>query len=63
MSGKEIYENDIIKSYGRYTNDKTYIVKYEDGGFYPFADSDDGVPYPQSDSCIIIGNIYEKKRS
>ena len=50
----DIYEDD----------DKAppFTVEWNDcGGWYPFCDDDDGMPYPKPDRCEIIGNIHEKE--
>ena len=57
-NGKEIYEGDIIECFGNY-NKGIYIIDFYEGGFRPFADSDDGLPYPHPEECEVIGNIYE----
>lgn len=53
--GKDIYEGDIID----HIRDGRFIVIYDDAGFYPFSDSDDGMPYPKPGECIVIGNVHE----
>jgi uncharacterized phage protein (TIGR01671 family) len=61
MNGKDIYEDDIIECFCKYHDGEKYIVNYEDGGFYPFADNDDGIPYVKSEECEVVGNIHENK--
>jgi len=56
---KKIYEGDIIKCHDQWSKDKVYFVEYGLAGFYPFADEDDGVPYPVPEECEIIGNMFE----
>jgi len=31
----------------------------ETGGWFPFADNDDGMPYPDALRCEVIGNVHE----
>lgn len=58
-NGKRIYEGNIVKCYDRWHKDEEYLVEYDGAGFYPFADEDDGCPYPMSEECEIIGNIFK----
>lgn len=59
-NGKEIYEFDLIKCNDRFHKDEVYEVEFIDGGYYyPFADDDDGLPYPHPKECEIIGNNFE----
>jgi uncharacterized phage protein (TIGR01671 family) len=57
--GKEIYEGDVVEYIDDRDIKKKRLVFYEYGGFLPFADNDDGIPYPKPYECEIIGNIYE----
>jgi uncharacterized phage protein (TIGR01671 family) len=59
-NGVEIYEGDIVRhrEWG-YTQDKESIVEFCDGGFYPFADSEDNAPYPEPSESEVVGNIHE----
>jgi uncharacterized phage protein (TIGR01671 family) len=57
-NGKEIYEGDIIESFGNW-NKGIYVVNFYEGGFQPFVDSDDGMPYPHPEKCEVIGNKFE----
>lgn len=59
-NGVEIYEGDVVKhkEWG-YLYGKESIVEYSEGGFYPFADTEDNAPYPEPNESEVIGNIYE----
>ena len=66
-NGKEVYEGDIILP-----NELPYcqglnqgdpvIVEWDDEccSWYPFADNNDGIPYPKVELSEVIGNIYEE---
>lgn len=62
-NGILIYEDDIVKTtvsyYSFFSTSLTYIVEYYEGGYIPFADNDDGVPYPDPLESEVIGNIHE----
>lgn len=59
-NGREIYEGDVVrhKAWG-YSQGKESIVEYFSAGFYPFADDDDGAPYPIPTESEVIGNIHD----
>ena len=40
-------------------NGITYVEWNDCGGWYPFVDNDDGMPYPDTELSEVIGNIYE----
>jgi len=54
-NGKEIYEGDIVE----YGNRNMELVKFEQGGFYPFAERYNDFGCPNGDDVIVIGNIHE----
>ena len=68
-NGKEIYEGDICNFFiEHYFPDRIepWHPEIRDiewnpecGAWWPFADNDDGMPYPKAKNCEIIGNIYE----
>jgi hypothetical protein len=65
-NGKEIYEGDVVKGPhikswlpGSFQSETESLVEYFDGGYWPFADSEDNAPYPRAEECEVIGNIYE----
>ena len=55
MDGKEIYEGDIVE-YG-YKNIEA--VRFEQGGFYPFAEGYNDFGCPYGEDVKVIGNIHE----
>jgi len=56
---KEIYEGDIVQlDVSPYGMDKIEVVKYENGGVYPFAIAGwECTPMPKE--VEVIGNVYE----
>lgn len=54
-NGKEIYEGDVVE----YGNRNMAIVRFEQGGFYPFAERYNDFGCPQGDDVKVIGNIHE----
>ena len=54
-NGKQIYEGDIVKTYG-FTHNQIEEVKYKDAGFYPFSNYEDSI---RAQQVRILGNIYE----
>lgn len=68
-NGTEIYEGDRLRNIWTYnaapglrgqTGHTDYVVKFEGGGFYPFAIPgwEDSLT---SDQVEVIGNIYQKE--
>lgn len=71
--GKEIYEGDIIRSYGPYGEENRFIIQYGQGGYdsgyYPYigfyceeveTDYTDGFAMEMfEENKEVIGNIYE----
>ena len=54
-NGKEIYEGDLVA----YEKDNTASVRFEYGGFYPFAESYNDFGCPSGEDVEVIGNIHE----
>lgn len=67
-NGKEIYEGDIVipdrapYCMGLEDGDPVIIEWLDCGGWYPFSDDEDGMPYPNPVRSEIIGNIYENPK-
>ncbi len=50
----------IIPFVEHYEEDNIAVVDWNEcGGWFPFADDDDGMPYPNPELCEVIGNRYE----
>ena len=58
-NNKKIFEGDYILCYDRFHKNEIYEVWYKYCSFFPFADPEDGVPYPSAKECSIIGNKFE----
>lgn len=56
-NGKEIYEGDIVE----YGNRNIETVRFEQGGFYPFAEDYNDYGCPDGEDVKVIGNIHENK--
>lgn len=54
-NGKEIYEGDIVE----YGNKNIEAVRFEQGGFYPFAEGYNDFGCPYGEDVKVIGNIHE----
>lgn len=54
-NGKEIYEGDVVE----YGNRNMAIVRFEQGGFYPFSEQYNDFGCPYGEDVKIIGNIHE----
>jgi uncharacterized phage protein (TIGR01671 family) len=64
-NGREIYEGDVIipnsapYCSGMKDGDTTSVSWDDSGGWWPFADNQDGMVYPDPAKSEVIGNIYE----
>ena len=56
--GNEIYEGDVVE----YGNRNITTVRFERGGFYPFAEDYNDFGCPCGEDVKIIGNVNEGKK-